>query len=418
VTFAAAIVFALSAEPGGARSPDGSPAPLTGPAAESPHQALRCNPEAHRVIEPLALEEGREFEVLIHFDYLCPEGTKPIVFVIAVEDSDMLEPPGFGGRQLDDNLQEALTDFVEAMDYDNGTMGGLVLYTGTASIRVPVEGGNGGRQSLLAAIRTISPGGPTARAAADAVDTAAEMLRNASGPEGALKVMLIVDAGASLDDTEAVIARCAAAKAEGVHVAVTSLREAEGRLRDCSEESSYRQSAREGGQDLQEHLSSLGEGFVNMERADGVLVADTLATAMSYVIDSGQPPPTSSFAGEISWDFAAPAPDGGQDVRYRIKPSEMGPGQMLSTSATVTLLYADGSYGVVPLENPEVCVYRAGRPQECPDTSPTEEPTPTDPAPGETPTATVEPTAEVSATATTNTPVMSIFLPAVRRERD
>jgi hypothetical protein len=240
---------------------------LAAPASAAPRQALRCNPQARRVIEPLVLEEGFSFEVKVHYDYSCPEGTQPVVFVLAVEGSDMLRPMGFMGREVLGNVQDGLKAFVEEIDFANGSLGGMIIYTANASVRVPMGGGETTKDALIAASDALSPGGASARGAAEAVTTSKEMLTSADAPDGAFKVIVLVDVGASVGDEEEVIGTCEAARADGIHVSVMALRNAETRLMPCSEEALYRQSAREGAQDVPEKLREMGSSPMRLKQA-------------------------------------------------------------------------------------------------------------------------------------------------------
>lgn len=76
-------------------------------------EPLRCNPSAHREIEPLVLEEGGTFDIRVAFGYACSDENRQIVFFLAIENSDKIQPSGFFGRRLIDNVREGLTAFVD-----------------------------------------------------------------------------------------------------------------------------------------------------------------------------------------------------------------------------------------------------------------------------------------------------------------
>jgi hypothetical protein len=385
--------------------------PGPAPGASRAQPTLRCDPHATREVEPLVLEEGQAASVRATFNYTCTADTSVVAFVIAVENSDRIQPPGFGGRNLTANIREGLRDFINEIDFDNGSMGGFIVYSASSQVRVELGGGSSARQSLLTAAATFpAPGSPSGRGAADAITTATAMLSGDAVPANAAKVLLVVDLGAPWGTEATVQSACTAARDAGILLSVMSVDTAEQRMEPCATEGLFRYSGRPGGDDIPEKVRALGQGFAHANQVQSAQLTDQLEQGMRYVDGSAVPEPSLVFAGEIAWDFLPPPPAGGYVVTYEVAADRPGGDLTLSVDAVLQLLYGDGTAAEVMLPNPEVCVYPRGQPDACRGFGATPSPTappdePTDEAP--TPTPTLEPSPEGT--------TWSVYLPALTR---
>ncbi len=383
----------------------GGVAGAVGAFAPAQDEEMRCNPVAVRSVEPLVVAAGDSVDVNVEFDYACSDVERTIYFYLVVENSENLNPGGFSGREYFDNVRDGLNDFVEQIDYTNGSKGGLILYTNNESERLELRDGDGGKRALQSAVTGITTSGRSANAAGEAVELATEKLLEAEADGVVHRVIVIMDAGATMSAprVEPLVA-CQAARDAGIQVAVISLRDTESRLAECAPEYLRHSAARPTGEDIPPELDELGDGMSRADQADLVSVFDQLESGFSYEVGSGTPrPPDVFFINELGWDFLPPAPEGGQALGYRLNVSEEAAGTigMASMNPLVTINYADGSFSVIRLENPEICVHPRANPAFCEDfiatltpsamtataTSPPEEtPTPTGLPPEETPT--------------------------------
>lgn len=401
---AAAIVATIATIAGGAAVVRGS-APAQDP-------ELRCNPVAERRIEPRVVPAGDPVDVRVTFDYACSDVERTIYFYLVVENSESMNPGGFGGRAHFENAKAGMVAFIDQIDFDNGSRGGLIVYAASASERIALREGSGGKSALKSAVNGLSTAGGSANAAGDAVELAAQKLLEAETDESVSKVILLIDAGAtittSIDD---IVRACHAAADEGITVSVMSLRDTEGRLAECAPEHQRHSASRPSGEDIPEKLEYVGDGLARADQADLLSVSDQITAGFAYVAGSASPrEPDIFFANEIGWDFMPPPPEEGHELTYRMSTGYeiAGTINFPSIESFFTIFYADGSFAEIDLENPEVCVHPPGNPDFCeefivtltpmaptdtpttpPEETPTatgEPPTPTEPAPEETPT--------------------------------
>jgi len=402
-----------------------------------PEQAspVRCDPVAHRGIEPRIVEAGGEVAVLTQFDFACTDQKRTIYFFLVVENSEELNPGGFGGRALYRNARDGLAAFVDQMDYERGSRGGLVLYSSSAAERSELRGEDAGKRALKSAIDGITTGGRSANGAADAIALAASRLSESGAGPDVMRVILIMDAGAPISRSmDEVLAACQAARDDGIHVGLVSLDASEGRLADCADANSRRGSGRPNGQDLPETMGTMGDGLARADQSDRQAIVDRTTSEFAYVAGSASPrEPDSSFAGEVGWEFDAPPPDEGHVIEYKLGVAPGVAGIVVPTSieSVLTMFYADGTFVELELENPEVCVYPPDTPSFCDrfaltltppvptDTPEPDTPTPDGPDPTlETPSVTPEATAEATPTMLDHPFLVPIYLPVAMRIMD
>jgi hypothetical protein len=348
---AAAVLLAL-----GIRSPGAAP-------------RLRCDPTARLDASPRVVAANGTVHVRIDFGYRCPEARPQVHALILVENTEPLQPSGFAGRAQIGNVREGLVNFVEALDFGNGTQGGLLLYGNAVSVRTPLGGGSGGRQELITAVENFATaGGRQATAAGEAVTKATELLSAVDAAPGATKLMLIVDAGAPQGDAEALTAACGAARSAGLSVAVMALSTAGDRMKGCADDNLFRATSSEFAREVPETLGTLGYGVANSNQVATALVGGRLAAGFDYVAGSGRPrEPDVRFGRELGWEFSPPPPAEGHVVELDVAVdpglvNEVGP---LAEVASLVLNYADGSAGELPIPVPEVCVHAPERRAFC-----------------------------------------------------
>ena len=382
-------------------------ASASGHLALAQDEALRCNPVAERVVDPLVVPAGDSVDVSVNFDYTCTDVERTIFFYLVVENSENLN----GGRSFFRNAKDGMEAFVEEIDYSVGSQGGLIVYTANESERVALRDGEGGKRALQTAVKGLSTAGRSANGASDAVELAMEKLLEAEVPENAHRVIVIVDAGAAiavaLDDT---LAACQAAADADIQVAVMSLRDSEARLAECAPEHLRHSGYRPEGIDMPPEFTEMGDGISRADQADRVNVFEQIDSGFKFQLGSGDPrDPDVFFANEIGWDLLPPPPEGGQELGFKLDVSMDAAGTIGQTSLQtyMTMFYADGSIAEIELDNPEVCVHPPGNPAFCEDFIGTLTP----PAPTAVPTMTPEtpptdpPPTEPPPTATSDDPV-------------
>lgn len=423
----------------------GGLASAAGAFAPAQDEAIRCDPVAVRVVDPLAVPAGETIDVDVHFDYACSEVERTIYFYLVVENSENLDPGGFGGREHFDNARDAMSAFVEEIDFGNGSKGGLIVYTANESERLALQSGDGGKRSLQSALNSLTTSGRSANASGEAIELATEKLLEAEDEGEAVvhRAIVIVDAGATMSAPRVEpLEACQAARDAGIQVAVLSLRESEGRMAECAPEHLRRSASRPNGEDIPPEMEDLGDGMSRADQADLVSVFDQFESGFSYETGSGIPrEPDIFFINEVGWDFLPPPAEGGESLGYKIRVGEAAAGSILQASSRplVTLNYADGSFAELEVENPDICVHPRGNPAFCEDfigtltpvalpetpTTPEATPTPTEPI-EETPTpetpepGTSTPTPEDETATPTTEPVdgeVRIYMPYARTGR-
>ncbi|MFQ5459873.1 MAG: hypothetical protein ACE5EL_03675 [Anaerolineae bacterium] len=433
VAFAVVASFAALAA---AAAPRGSAATGSAPrqatATPIPEGPIPCNPEASRVIEPRVVEVGGEAEVTIRYDFTCTGEDRVVNFFLVVENTGLLGGPR---RAALANVKEGLLRFVNAVNYLNGSKGGLTLYAEDYSNRVVLRGGNDGKEALLGAIGRISvePIGNSA-GAGPAIRDATERLPTGAKDSEVTNVLFVVDAGAPVTSRPLIDldSACRAAHDAGVHVMVVGLENAGYRMAFCATNGWARWDPSPDARDFAKIADELAEMLVKGKRAGESEVFESLRSAVSLVPGSSSPkPPDNLFANDYSWTFPGVLPPGGQEVKYRIKAADNVANEIFSPSlvSEVTLYYNDQSTRSLTLDRPEICVHARGDPSFCSGFPPQPTATPS-PTLDVTPTATVAATDTPSASPTvdraTNTPAPSatprdtvpVFLPFAAQGAD
>ena len=358
--------------------------------------------------------------VSVTYDYACTQEARRVNYFFVIENTEALRGAGVS-RQLLGNLKDAMIEFVNRVDYENGSQGGLTLFAQDYTNRVVLRGGREGRTALLQAIRSVSTEqiGNSA-GAPSAIRDATERLPTGISDD-ALNMLIVVDAGAPVI-TKPLIdyqTACGAAHDAGVTLVVIGLENAGARGAGCASPGWFRRSRSTSGADLKEILSELAETLVSGKLVGSEDVSEWPNDPFSYVARSGSPrDPDFALAGEFIWTFEPPAPAGGRDLSYQLRARE-GIGNTivdLSLRSEINLFYDDGYRGTLPLDNPTICIHVPGDQAFCDDyfgqLTPTPPPTPVPPSP--TPAPTDEP--PPPATATPLPPERSaIYLPSLFR---
>jgi hypothetical protein len=376
-----------------ARAPGGVPA-RAGP------QDHACDPVVSRGVEPRGAMMGTSVQVRVTIDYKCNEAHRPVHFVLAVENTAKTAPDSRDGRQLIAHLREGLGLFVKEMDYAHGAQGGMILYHGTVTVNQPIEGGEGGQRALLSAIdRFATTSSQSARAAGEAIVKGTQLLAATPAVTDAMKVLLIVDAGAAHTNADVdALAACQAARDAGMHVAVFALESAGDRLKGCADPISYRGASRDNGEDIPDMLQALGKGFAHSHQLERLSLEETLGPQFEYMQGSGTPVEPEYFGRDLTWSIVPPAPDGGHVFTFRAKVRDGVASEIarVSERAAVMLYYFDTAAIELELPNPEVCIAPPANPAWCNRFFATLTP----PVPTRTPPPTAPPTATVADTAT------------------
>jgi len=368
-------------------SPDQNPNPIA------------CNPVLSRVIEPLIVEEGSELSVHVEYNFKCTGEDRKVNFFLVVEGTGALRP---GGKlAMLNNVKKALQNFVNQVNYRNGSQGGLTLYADDYSNRVTLRGGEDGREALLGAIGRISPKpvGNAAGAASAVRDTTQRLPTSVEDPD-ATNVLLIVDAGATLltagQKASDLSDACKSAHQKHVTMILVGLPAADGRMGQygCVSSGWYRGAGASDGSDLPQIFNDIAERLLKGKQANAAEYYDHMNTAFDYVPGSANPMEPDNFIGtEYSWTFPPPGP-GGQLIEYRVVAKEDQPEQMtrLSIASRLVLYYLGGGDDWVDADNPQICIHRVGNPSFCDPykvtltpPAPTNTPAPDTPTPTESP---------------------------------
>ncbi len=328
-----------------------------------------CDPVVSRGVDPRAAMMGTSVQVRVTLDYHCSEEHRPVHFVLVVENTAKTAPDSRDGRRLIANLREGLANFVKEMDYAAGAQGGLVLYHGNVAVNQPIEGGEGGQRALLSAIERFgTTSSQSARAAGEAIVKGTELLAATPALTEAMKVLLLVDAGAAHTNADVdALDACRAARDAGLHVAVFALETAGDRLKDCADPISYRGASRDNGEDIPDMLLALGKGFAHSQQLERLALEETLGPQWEYMTGSGTPVEPEHFGRDLTWPIIPPAPPGGHVFTFRAKVKDGVASQIakLSDRAAVMLYYYDTSAIELELPNPEVCIAPPGNPAWC-----------------------------------------------------
>jgi hypothetical protein len=336
-----------------------------------------CQATAGRVVDRLVLPAGAALTVRAKYDYQCTNTTRRLDFVLIVPGSPHQSEPALVAR-----LKSGLEEFVNAVDFTNGSRGRWVFYADGPVLLPP------GPMSAV----TV---GTLAAALAEAARWLAE------SPTGADRVVVTVDtldAGAPLYPPllSALSDACAAVAATGAVRAVVGLPGAGDRLRgirSCASRIWVAQSA--DGKDLvgpDGIFDQLVQVLVRSPRPQSTEYADRPSSLLfAYVPGSGRvdgQPVEPMLVGwtELTWSFSDPPPAGGRVVEYQLQVAgDASPARLpLSSAAEVTFVLSNGDATTLPVDNPEVCVYTAAQPDFC---AGVDRPTPTPAGPTITPPA-------------------------------
>ncbi len=409
----------------------------------TPDSPIPCDPQVDRTVNKQILQEGDEVDVRVEYNFKCSREKRRVNFIFLVENSQFLRggeptpkpvPDGTSpqvGEQLN-SVRNALKQFANEVDFDNGSCGGLTLYTTDYQpiARFPQCGENG-RDFLLRqmGIITTKPAGNVS-GLVSAIRDQTQVLPERT--EDALNVLIIVDAGAPilaeglrLSDIET---SCKVAANAGVLRVILSLYGTGRRLagiKDCASPGWVFQSQDENGKDL------LGPGGLMDQIAQSLIRAQRVTTSEfsdrmnSYLFEyvpgsgrvDGRPSEPAMIAGsELVWTFNSEPAEANRIIEYKVKSGDdWGEGKgNLSYVSELILDYGAGlNLGRVPVPNPAMCVYTTSKPDFCdtfaltltPPTTATATPVATDTSTASPPTDT--PVATVTSAAT-DTPVATV----------
>lgn len=436
----AALGAAGSATPAGAGA-----VPQQQPTDEPREGPIPCDPSYTRTIEPQVVQEGEMVTVKTQYRFICTGETRKLNYIFVVENSAQLRQ-GMGGREALDNVTRGARNFINQVDYANGSRGGLMLYAGSRTWRQPLIGGEEGRKALIDAFNgiSISPDGNSAGAGAAIRDSTGALPTGVSSDFS--NVLIIVDAGAIEVPGAQLVDRytaCNAARISGVTVAVVSFPAAGRRLAACASSGWFFQLNSDVGRNAPETFDKIAEGLLRGLQMDKVIYSDFLEDGFRYEMGSGYPrPPDYVVLSEMFWEFVGRSvPPTGQLVEYKVRVDKdvfpFGVPRNLSLWSHIEFVYAQGTSIRVRLPNPPLCIYRDS-PDECsgfgatatspppvetptadpPDTPVPETPDPTDTPVPETPEPTDTPAAETpepTDTPDSPSPGHGIFLPLTLR---
>jgi hypothetical protein len=315
---------------------------------------------------------------------------------------------GRGGREALDNVEKGARKFVNQVDYENDSKGGLMLYADTIQIRVPLGGGEQNRKNMLQALGKISikPTG-NSNAAGAAIRDATGLLPTQENDPDATNVLIIIDAGAPEvpGPGPPIINRptaCNAARQSGVLVVGIGFPEARGRLLSCVTRGWYFSVDSQTGRNVPELFGDITEAILRGREINQVDYSDWPYPGIDYVDGSGYPRDYDfETIGEYTWEFPGKdAPPTGQKIEYSLELDKVSwPGNQIGTISNDSMMsfnYTAGDSIDVEMPNPDICVYRPGEALFCEDWA-RQNLTPTAPAVTPTVTDTPEP---VTATAT------------------
>ncbi len=400
-------------------------------------QQIPCDPKATRTISPLIVEEGGELTVHVEYTTECTGESPVINFFLLVENTSALRGPR---NQVLNNAKRALQNFVNQVDYSNGSMGGLTLYASTYTNRVTLRGGDDGRDALLQAINLISvqPIGEVA-GTTGAIRDCSERLP--TGEEGTNNALFILDSGAQLDPNGPTLSdiqsACKAAGTSGIKTYVVGRPTSGNRLCgvDCCT-GGFKFSGTEDGSDLPDVFDEFAREIFQGKMAINTEYYDSINSMLfEYVKGSAAPvEPDNLYGSEYSWQFPPPGLTP-RVIEYKVKVVEGVFNQIapMSYRSELVLTYQDQTTMSMPLENPEICVYKKGDPSFCSGAAKTQTaqvPTPTSGAETATPVtptvtstepptntpATQEPTATL--TPTDEPTGYKVYLPSLLNERE
>lgn len=410
--------------------------------AQGSEGPIPCDPVVTRRVSKQVVKAGEEFSVQVEYYYKCTNTKRRVNFIILVENTpylrggDPTEKPLVDGAAAPEvggmlnSVKNGLKQFVNDVDFGNGSVGGLTLFADDYSNRVTLQGTEAGRENILKGIDLInanSQGGASGLAGA---------LRHAVGKlpertEVATNAVILVDAGAILFSNGPKLSElqdsCQIAKDNNVLRIVVGLPAAGNRLQGwCSD---WMYVVRDpNGKDLVGPggiFDQISARLIRGAKADGAEYSDRLnGFFFDYVPGSGKVDgrvvdPAVISGNELSWTLNTDPPPGGRLIEYKVKAYDdsIEGKQNLSMQAQLTMLFPGGLTPGLAAPNFEMCVYTTARPNFCDShslmltatamaptagTPPTI--TPTVPA-TESPTATETPTATDTPTPTTPAPV-------------
>jgi hypothetical protein len=342
-------------------------------ATEVPREGpIPCDPSYTRTIEPRIVQEGGALTIQSQYRFICTGETRKVNVVFVVENSGYLRQ-GLGGREALDNITKGARNFVNQIDYSNGSRTGLMLYAATDTFRVPLTGGEDGRKALLEAFEGISiePMGDSSGAGA--------AIRDATGalPTGVQSdfsnILIIVDAGAPEVPGSDLVDRytaCNAARLGGVTIAVLSFPQAGRRLAACASSGWFFQLRSNTAPDAPDTFDRIAEGMLRGLQMDKVTYSDFLEDGFNYTPGSGYPrDPDFVVLSEMFWEFVGKtSPPTGQVVEYQVTlDKDVFPGgtiRPISLWSYLEFTYAQGTTVKAEMPNPPVCIYKDS-PSEC-----------------------------------------------------
>ncbi len=345
--------------------------------ATPPPAGVPCGPVISRTISPGVVEAGGLADVRVTYDYTCAAAAQQVDLVIVIGRG----LPGSSTQRLllTRNFRDGMGRFVNMFSVPNGSRVGLIDYGHNATILMPLQSGPGAVEELLQKVgQTVSMTTDLgANGLALAILQADRMLADASSGPDVAKAILVTYLDAPLapppapTPSAAIPAACAQARGNGATLAAIGLDHAT-LLQSCTSPGGHFRSTAGVGADLPGLFEQAGTIIFRPKQASAHDYTDQLFRSRAdYVAGSGQPREPDERAGSsLIWIGRAVAkPAGGESIAYRVRLSADGAPWRgpISIDASLALLYGDGSVATVPAPNPDICVYRPGRPEDCAD---------------------------------------------------
>jgi hypothetical protein len=353
-------------------------------AAQAP-AAIPCGPVISRTVRPDVVVAGGMVDVRVTYDYTCPMTALQVDLVLVVGRG--LPGTSFQRLALTRSFREGLQRFVNLIDVSNGSRVGLISYQDDFTVLMPLRGGPAGMDELLQKLGLISMAPiPSINGIANAIVEADRMLTAGNAGPDVTKAILVTYADAPLTPPGPLMTipqACAQARGNGVTVAAIGMDHSI-LLANCASQGGHFRSTAADGADLPGHFDQAGAMIFRPKQAVTHDYIDQLYSSRAdYEPGSAQPREPDQRAGATLIWTGSPAakPEGGETIAYRARISADGAPWRgpISIDASLALRYNDGIVATVSAPNPDICVFRPGRPEDCAPVPPTSVPSTMEP---------------------------------------
>jgi hypothetical protein len=348
-----------------------------------------CGPVVNRTVSKNIVKEGETFDVRTEYDYKCSGQKQKLNFIFLVENTGFLrggEPTPKPGPQpagaqpqvgeLLNSVRSALKQFINDVDFENGSAGGLTLYSDDVQVLAPFpQAGKNGQDHLIRQVGVIRlSGAANVSGLVTAIRDQTEVLPERA--EGVTNALIIFDAGAPilaagvrLSDIET---SCTVAKTNNIVRVIVSLYGTDSRLariKNCASRGFVYPSGDPNGKDLlgpDNIMDQIAKQLMSGAKATGSEYADRINRDFfeyvpgSGVVDGRPEEPSVTFGNELQWSFTGDPPTGGRVIEYKVKVIdrvEKGKG-LLATLSQLTLVFPGGvPPRTMDIGSPDMCVY-------------------------------------------------------------